>query len=193
MNDRSQMRFCKKNNFKKEKLMKTEDLRKVFVTLVLAALIAAPAMAGAQDAKKPKFIETSKTTLAASIVDYEVIQVLRKADTDIAVINISGQPGDHYRIYYNATGINDSYAVAPNSQGVIGDNGIGTITMELGKLGKEQVFLKASISDTADFKRARTMPLPLVLDVEWVQIKQRGTADRSNDRQKEWRSKFITR
>ena len=173
--------------------MKREIFVKGFVSVLMAAMMALPVMAAAQDAvggRKQALIETSKTTLASSMVDYEVIQVLRKANTDVVFLNISGQPGDYYRVYYSATGANDSYAIAPKSDGVIGDNGIGSVKIELGQLGKEQVYLRVSIADSGDFRNARTMPMPIVLDAEWMQIKQRGWKETAERKLQGWKHRM---
>lgn len=157
--------------------MKKKDFGKVLIPTLLATVYTIPALAGAGEPvnnEQQKTQETSKTTIASEAVKQEVIQLLRKGETDLVTLNIAGQPGTYFRVNYSQTGKDNSYEPLPKGEGVIGDNGIGSLSFELKKLGKEEVYLKVITSDTADFSETRVTPKPLVLDVEQVKVKERG-------------------
>ena len=122
--------------------------------------------------------EKSKTTITSEAVRQEVIQLLRKGATDLVRLNIAGQPGTHFKVLFSTTGAEGSYALVPKGQGVIGDNGIGSVSMKLKKLSKQEVFLKVFTSDKADFSNQRVTPKPIILEVNQVQVKQRGWGDK---------------
>lgn len=165
--------------------MKKKDFGKVLIPTLLATVYTIPALSGAGEPvnkEQQKIQETSKTTIASESVKQEVIQLLRKGDTDIVTLNIAGQPGTYFRVNYSPTGKDKSYALVPKGEGMIGDNGIGSVSFELKKLGKKEIYLKVITSDTADFSETRVTPKPLVLDVEQVKVKERG-----------WKEKFEVR
>ncbi len=155
--------------------------RQGFVKVVMAGILAlvfiVPALAGAaeQDRKKQApVIETSKITIGSEVINREVVQILRKGEMAKVTLNIAGQPGVYYKIEFSETGDEDSYALVPKGQGVISSSGFGSVSFDLRQLGKEEVHLKVTTSDTADFAEPRVTPRPLVLLVEEVKIKDRG-------------------
>ncbi|MDP2156525.1 MAG: hypothetical protein Q8K68_02300 [Nitrospirota bacterium] len=165
--------------------MKKKDFGKVLIPTLLATVYTIPALSGAGEPvnkEQQKTQETSKTTIASEAVKQEVIQLLRKGETDLVTLNIAGRPGTYFRVNYSQTGKDNSYAPLPKGEGVIADNGIGSVSFELKKLGKDEVYLKVSTSDTADFLETRVTPKPMILEVEQVQIKERG-----------WKEKFEVR
>jgi len=164
--------------------MKNKNLGKALIPTLLATVYTIPALAGADDqlnkGQQP-VREASKTTIASEAVRQEVIQVLRKGETDLVSLNIAGQPGTHFRVLSSATGKEDSYALVPKGEGVIGENGIGSVSFELKKLGKDEVYLKVITSDKADFSQVRVTPKPIILEVDQVQMKEmkeRGWGDK---------------
>ncbi len=161
--------------------MKKKNLGKALIPTLLATVYTIPALAGADDqlnkGQQP-VREASKTTIASEAVSQEVIQVLRKGETDLVTLNIAGQPGTRFRIQSSATGKDDSYTLVPKGEGVIGENGIGSVSFELKKLGKDEVYLKVITSDKADFSQVRVTPKPLVMEVDPVQIKERNWVDK---------------
>jgi len=55
-------------------------------------------------------------------------------------------------------------------------------------MGKEEVYLTVTTSDTADFAKPRVMPKPLVLAVEQIKIKDRGLVDKIKQTEiEEWK------
>jgi hypothetical protein len=157
--------------------MKKQDIKKALIPTLLATFYTIPALAGTGDQMnqgQQPMQEKSKTTITSEAVRQEVIQLLRKGATDLVRLNIAGQPGTHFKVLYSVTGAEDSYALVPKGKGVIGDNGIGSISMKLKKLGKQEVFLKVFTSDKADFSNQRVTPKPIILEVNQVQVKQRG-------------------
>jgi hypothetical protein len=156
--------------------MKKKDLKKMLIPTLLATFYTIPALAGAEEAVAPAQPEKGKSrpAVAAQSVKQEVIQILRQGETDAVTLNIAGQPGVHFQVYYSATGAEDSYTLVPKGQGRIAENGMGSVSFAIGKLGKEEVYLKVVTSDSADFAETRIMPKPIVLEVEWVQVNERG-------------------
>jgi len=76
----------------------------------------------------------------------------------------------------------------PKGKGVIGGNGFGLVSFDLKKLGKEEVYLKVTTSDRADFAKPRVTPKPPVLAVEQVKIKDRGLKEKIKQTEiEEWR------
>jgi hypothetical protein len=80
----------------------------------------------------------------------------------------------YFKVEYSASGEEGSYKIVSKGKGVIGGNGFGSVSFDLRKLGKEEVYLKVTAADTADFATPRVTPKPLVLAVEQVKIKDRG-------------------
>jgi|GEM_PF-3439681 len=158
-------------------MQKQRDKKKLIPTL-LATVYTLPALAGADDqmthAPQPAR-EKPKATVSAEAVQQEVIQLLRQGETDRVTLNIAGQPGVYFRLLYSTTGDPDSYTLVPEGQGQIGENGMGSIGFELKKLGKEEVYLKVTTSDTADFADTRVTPKPVILEVEQVEVKARDS------------------
>jgi hypothetical protein len=155
--------------------------RKLIPTLLATAYtIPAMAIAGGQVVNEQKPAQQKqKSAIASEAVKQEVIQLIRNEDTDSVSLNIAGQPGTYFRISYSATGKENSYAPLPKGEGKIGDNGFGAVTFELKKLGKVEVYLKVTTSDTADFSKVRITPKPIIVDVEEVKAKEtKGFADK---------------
>lgn len=152
-------------------------------------IIPSPANADGQSKKKSgQVLETSKTTMGSEVVNQEVIQILRKGEMAKVTLNIAGQPGVYFKVQYSQTGAEDSYALLPKGKGVIDGTGFGSVSFDLRKLGKEEVYLKVTTSDTADFVKPRVMPKPLVLAVEQVKIKDRGLLEKIKRTEiEEWR------
>ena len=157
--------------------MKNQNPVKILMIGIIAIVFIFPAMAGAADQGKKKqvpVLETSKITMGSEVVNKEVIQILRKGEMAKVTLNISGQPGVYYKVEFSETGDEDSYTLVPKGTGVIRGNGFGSVSFDLRKLGKEEVYLKVSTSDTADFAESRITPKPMVLIVEEIKIKDRG-------------------
>ena len=159
--------------------MKRQDLVKTVLIGRLAMALIIPAMAGAaeQSKKQQPVLETSKITMDSELVKQEVIQVLRKGEMTKVTLNIAGQPGVNFKVEYSPTGADDSYMLGPKGKGVIGGNGFGSVSFDLSKLGREDIYLRVTTADSADFANPRVMPKPLVLAVEKVKIKDRGAMD----------------
>lgn len=156
--------------------MKKQNFVKTLMIGLMAILFIIPTLAVAgEKAKNPEpVLETSKTTIGSEVINQEVIQILRKGEMAKVTLNIAGQPGVYFKVQYSDTGVEESYALLPKGKGVIGGNGFGSVSFDLRKLGKEEVYLKVTTSDTADFAQPRVMLKPLVLAVEQVKIKTRG-------------------
>jgi len=154
-------------------------LRGAFVKTLVAGFMAAafmvPSVVPAADkAGQAPVLETSKMTIGAEAVKQEVIQILRKGEMAKVTLNVIGRPGVFFRVEYSASGEEGSYKPVPKGRKVIGGNGFGSVSFDLRKLGKEEVYLKVTTSDTADFAEPRMTPKPLVLTVERVKIRDRG-------------------
>ena len=160
-------------------MQKQRDKKRLIPTL-LATVYTLPALAGADDqmTRAPQPAQGKpKATVSAETVQQEVIQLLRQGETDHVTLNIAGQPGVYFRLLYSTTGDPDSYSLVPEGQGKIGENGMGSFGFELKKLGKEEVYLKVTTSDNADFVDTRVTPKPMILEVEHVEIKARDAVD----------------
>ena len=173
--------------------MKRQNFVKTLLMIGLMAIVfIIPSLAGAGEQNKKKqvpVLETLKTTIGSEVINQEVIQILRKGEMAKVTLNIAGQPGVYFKVKYSKTGAEDSYALLPQGKGVIGSNGFGSVNFDLRKLGKEEVYLKVTTSDTADFAKPRVMPKPLVLAVEQVKIKDRGLIEkikRTEIEEEEW-------
>jgi hypothetical protein len=160
--------------------MKRQNLVKAVMAGIMALVFIIPSLAAADEQGKKKqgpTLETSKTTMGAAAIDEEVVQVLRKGEMTKVTLNIAGQPGVNFKVEYSTTGTEESYALVPKGAGVIGNNGFGSVSFDLSKLGKEEIYVKVTTADTADFAQPRVTPKPLVLAVEQVKIKDRGAYD----------------
>ncbi|MBI5552265.1 MAG: hypothetical protein HY911_12220 [Desulfobacterales bacterium] len=160
--------------------MKKQSLKKKLIPTLLATVYTIPALGCADEpvnkGQAPKQ-EAVKPTIASEAVQQEVIQLLRQGETDGVTLNIAGRPGTYFRVLYSPTGQDNSYAPVPKGEGVIGQNGMGSVAFALKALAKEEVYLKVTTSDTADFQKTRVTPKPMILEVEPVQVKQRGIGD----------------
>jgi hypothetical protein len=167
--------------------METNKKKNKLIPTLLATVYTIPGMAipGVQAKGQPPAQENPKPSVASEEVRQEVIQLIRKGETDLVSLNVAGHPGTYFRISYSATGKKDSYAPLPKGESVIGDNGFGSVSFELKKLGKDEVYLKVTTSDTADFSKVRVTPKPIIIEVDQVKIKDRGL--------KEWKDKFEVR
>ena len=148
--------------------MKRQDFVKTVVIGLMAVVFIIPSLAGAAEQGKKKqvpVLETSKTTLGSEVINQEVIQILRKGEMAKVTLNIIGQPGVYFDVKYSKTGAEDSYAFLPKGAGLIGTNGLGTVSFDLRKLGKEEVYMRVATSDTADFAKPRVTLKPIVLAV----------------------------
>jgi hypothetical protein len=156
--------------------MKKKNIKKTLIPTLLATVYTIPALAGGDDQIKAPHPsqEPAKSTIASEAVAQEVIQLLRQGETDQVTLNIAGRAGIWFRLHYSQTGKPEDYAPVPKGEGVIGEDGIGSISFELKKLGKEEVYLKVTTSDTADFAETRVTPKPIILEVEQVQVKERN-------------------
>ncbi len=149
---------------------------KTMVVALLSAAFILPTMAWSAEKgeKQEAVLETSKTTIGSEVINQEVIQILRKGEMAKVTMNIAGQPGVYYKVEYSETGLDKSYKVLPKGTGVIGGNGFGSMSFNLQELGKDEVYLQVTTSDTEDFAQPRVMPKPLVLLVEQVKVNPRG-------------------
>ena len=157
--------------------MTKKGFAKAVVTGIMAMALIIPVMAGAAEQGKKKqvpVLETSKITMGSEAIKQEVIQVLRKGEMSKVTLNIAGQPGVNFKVEYSQTGDEAGYALVPKGKGIIGSSGIGSVSFDLTKLGKEEVYIKVTTADSADFANARVTPKPMVLAVEKVKIKDRG-------------------
>lgn len=160
--------------------MKMQNLVKTVVVGLIAIVFIIPSLAGAVEQGKKKqvpVLETSKTTLGSEVINQEVIQILRKGEMAKVTLNIAGQPGVYFKVEYSQTGAEGTYALVPKGKGVIGDNGFGSVSFDLRKLAKEDVYLMVTTADTADFAQPRVTPKPMVFTVDQVKIKNRSAED----------------
>jgi hypothetical protein len=161
--------------------MKRQSIVRAVMTGMMTVLFIIPVMAGAAEQGKKKqvpVLETSKITMGSEAIKQEVIQVLRKGEMAKVTLNIAGQPGVNFKVEYSTTGAEDSYALVPKGKGVIGSSGFGSLSFDLTKLGKEEVYIKVTTADSADFANPRVTPKPLVFAVEQVKIKDRGLTEK---------------
>lgn len=176
--------------------MKIQNFVKTVLIGLTAVVFMIPSLAGAVEPIKNKqenVLETSKTTLSSEVINQEVIQILRKGEMAKVTLNVAGQSGVYYKVQYSATGAEESYTLVPKGSGMIGSNGLGSVSFDLRKLGKEEVYLTVTTSDTADFAKPRVMPKPLVFAVEQVKIKDRGWVDKVGAKIKHESEKFDVR
>ena len=171
--------------------MKRYNFVKTLMIVLMAIVFIVPPLAGAGEQSKQKqvtILETSKTTLGSEVINQEVFQILRKGNNGLVTFNIAGQPGVYFKIQYSKTGAEGGYALVPKGAGVIRTNGFGSVSFDLRKLGKEDVYLKVTTADTKDFANPRMTPKPLRLAVEQVKIKDRGLIDKIKQTEiEEWK------
>ncbi|MEN6439970.1 MAG: hypothetical protein ABFD97_15445 [Syntrophobacter sp.] len=163
--------------------MEKKDIGKKVIPTLLATLFTIPAIAGTGDnliMSQASKEEKPKAALASEAIQQEVIQVLRNGDTDRVTLNIAGQPGTFFRILFSPSGEDKSYNLVPNAQSAIGENGMGSFSFNLRELGKDEVYIKVVTSNAADFSDTRITPKPLILQVEEVQVNERGLRDDIN-------------
>ena len=152
--------------------MNKKNLGKALIPTLLATVYTVPALAGPGDQAKKvpqSGQEGTKPAIKSEAVKQEVIQVLCEDDSDFVTLNIAGQPGTHFRVQYSAIDKEESYALVPKGEGVIGDNGMSSFGFKLSMLGRGDVYLKVKTSDKADFSQTRVTPKPFVLGLEQVQ------------------------
>jgi hypothetical protein len=172
-------------NLKEESGMEQKKRVQKLIPTLLATVYTIPAvaMAGGQINKDQPIAEKKqKSEIASEAVKQEVIQLIRKEETDLVSLNIAGQPGIYYRISYSATGKEKSYAPLPKGEGTIGDSGFGSVSFELKKLGKDKVYLKVTTSDTSDFSKVRITPKPIIINVKEVKVMEKGWTDKLETR-----------
>ena len=156
--------------------MKKQHFVKTLMVVLMAVVFIVPSLAGAAEKSKEQVPvpEAFMATIGSEVINQEVIQILRKGEMAKVTLNIAGQPGVYFKVQYSKTGAEDSYALLPQGKGVIGSNGFGSVSFDLRKLGKEEVYLKVTTADTSDFANPRVTPKPLRLAVEQIKIKDRG-------------------
>jgi hypothetical protein len=156
--------------------MERQDFVKTVVVGLMAIVFIIPSLAGAAEKSKKQVPvpEAFMATIGSEVINQEVFQILRKGNNGLVTLNIAGQPGVYFKIQYSNTGAEGSYALVPKGTGVIRGNGFGTVSFDLRKLGKEEVYLKVTTADTKDFANPRMTPKPLRLAAEQVKIKDRG-------------------
>jgi hypothetical protein len=165
--------------------MKKQSLKKKLIPTLLATVYTIPALSCAKqpiDAGQAPTQPPAQPVLASQAVQQEVIQLLRQGETDQVTLNIAGRPGTYFRVLYSPTGEEGSYAPVPKGEAVIGENGMGSVAFALKALAKEEVYLKVTTSDTADFASTRVTPKPLILEVAPARIKQRDLIDTVRDK-----------
>lgn len=132
----------------------------------------------------------------ANVASSEVIsQTITRLDVQIdqkdgdLLLNITGNPGFNYRIYYSLTDDKGSYRSLQGGSGVVGENGTVTHTIDPKTIdGKERAFLKVFSSDASDFSgEVWTIASPIELRrkesemtlrgtvVNWVKVKRAGS------------------
>ncbi len=158
-----------------------KNLLKTLIIGLMAILFIIPSLAGAgelSNKRRVPALETAKMTMGSEVINQEVIQILRKGEMTNVILNIVGQPSVYFKVQYSQTAMENSYALLPKGAGVIGANGLGTVSFDLRKLGKEEVYLKVTTSDTKDFAKPRVISKPLVFNVEQpVKVKNRSAMD----------------
>ena len=163
--------------------MGKKDIGKKVIPTLLVTLYTIPVFAGTGDQNllaQASREEKPKAALTSEAIRQEVIQVLRNGDTDRVTLNIAGQPGTFFRILFSASGAENSYNLMPDGQGMVAPNGMGAISFNLKDLAKDEAYLKVVTSDAADFSETRITPKPLILEVEQLQVSERGLAEDLN-------------
>ncbi len=147
-----------------------EIVKKVFPTL-LVTLYTIPAIAGTVDQLvlgRATNQEKPKAVTAQEAVRQELVQVLRNGESSTITMNVAGQPGTFFKIMASPSGAEKSYIPAPKGEGVIGKNGMGSVSFDLKGLAKDEVYIKVITSDEANFSSTRYTPKPLILAVDPV-------------------------
>ncbi len=160
--------------------MKKKKIAKVLAHTLVATVYTVPYTGVALGEMKPEGPGAPKTQEVSQAISQEVIQLLQeKEKPGMHRFNIAGRPGVHFRIYYSPTGEEGSYKPLPGGEGVIGDNGMASLSLSLKELGEENLYLKVFTSDSADFKgQVRVNASPLALMSEEPEMKLRGFFDR---------------
>lgn len=176
--------------------MKNKKVGSTILSTLLVTAYTVPSLACTDDRIQPNAQsgqDKAKSAVSAQALRQEVIQLLLKENSDFVSFAIAGMPGIRYRVYYSLTGKEDSYKVAPDSEGVIGDNGTGSVGLKVGQLGRGDVYLKVKTSDKADFSESLTMAEPFVLAVTPIEdttfdkgMKTKGLAE--DDKKKDDRN-----
>ncbi len=148
-------------------------------TVLLATMFTVPCRAEAAEERKPAAGEAPGTARVRQAVQQEVIQLLTdEKDPESVIFNIAGNARVHFKVYYSPTGEEGSYRELPGAAGVIGENGMAGLTINIKKLDLPLVYLKVYTSDTADFSKTRVTPKPLVIEWSETNIKARGYIDK---------------
>lgn len=155
--------------------MKKKKIAKILAHTLVATVYTVPYVGVALGEMKPEGPAASETEEVSQAISQEVIQLLQEKERPEAFrFNIAGRPGVHFRIYYSPTGEEGSYKPLPGGEGVIGENGMATLSLTPKELGEENLYLKVFTSDSADFKaRVRVNASPLVLESEKPELELR--------------------
>ncbi|MCX6561171.1 MAG: hypothetical protein NTZ26_11755 [Candidatus Aminicenantes bacterium] len=148
--------------------MKKTNIGRALIPTLLATAYTVPSLAysGNQADMAPQpGRDQIKPAIASQAIRQEVIQLLLKEHSDFVTLNIAGQPGIRFRVYYSLTGKDKSYRIAPESEKVIGTDGTGSVGLKLGQLSQGEIYLKVKTSDKADFSETLTMAEPFVLEL----------------------------
>ncbi len=165
---------------------KKEIAKMVFPTLLMT-LSTVPALAGTVDRFVPgrgAQEEKPKAAIMQEAVKQELIQVLGYGESSTVTLNVAGEPGTFFRVMASPSGAEESYRLVSKGEGVTGKNGMGSVSLDLGALGKEEVYIKVITSDDAEFSDTRYTPNPLVLCVEPMMLSG-STTDAVNKKLKE--------
>lgn len=71
-----------------------------------------------------------------------MIQVLQMGDTDSIEILITGDSGKSICVQYSTTGGEASFQTAPGGESIIGDEGVGRVTLALRNLCENEIYLR---------------------------------------------------
>jgi hypothetical protein len=66
-------------------------------------------------------------------------------------VKISGPPGRHYAVAFATTDAREHYKAVANSRGYIGENGLGTVEVDVKSLPNGRVFLRIVTGKSGDF------------------------------------------
>jgi hypothetical protein len=164
--------------------MKKGKIAKALVHTLIATVYTVPYSAYAMGEKKAEPPAGAKSEEATQAIKREVIQLLKEEEKpDTYRFNIAGQPGVHFKMYYSPSGEEGTYQPLTGGEGVIGENGMANIDINLADAGEDEVSLKVFTSDTADFSgEVRVTPEPMVvalgegvLGLRWRFPSRRGT------------------
>lgn len=124
--------------------------KKVLTTL-LVTVTTIPCATSALEAKTPEEVPATKPGEVQNTLATEVIQLIKDEGQEGKFkFNIAGNNGVNFRIYYGLIDVQEKYRLLPGAAGVIGENGMATIPLDLKGLG-EEIYLKVFTSDNADF------------------------------------------